>query len=661
MEFRSIDGTGNDPDRPGANAAGDALIRLAPARFADGVSALVEGPNPRSVSNIVVGEGEAATPNAMGLSGMVYAWGQFVDHDLVRTRPDGATRIDVAVPAGDPHFAEGSVIPLTRVEVAAGTGAGTGLPGAPVNHATGWLDGSVVYGVDAATAAALRLPDGRMRVSEGDNLPVERGMVVAGDPRAAENPSLTALHTLFLREHNWQVERLRAADPGLTGDELHEQARAIVAAEVARITVEDYLPKLLGAALPAWAGHDAAVDPRLSVEFTGAAWRWGHSTVSAETERKDEAGAVEGGAGFELRDVFFMPAAEFTAGSGAAGFLRHLATDLSQAMDARIVEDLRNFLDDPPVTMDLAAINIQRGREIGLPTLNEAREALGLAPHARFDQVTDDAATVAALERAFSGEIALLDLWTGGLAEQPGTPGAFLGPTFAAIIADQFTRLRDGDRLWWEGQGFDDATLGMIRGTSLSDLILRHTDTRFLQPDAFLFFERRDALAEAEHPEAPQLVVGTGDGQALEGGARGDLLAGRAGRQVLQGGAGDDTLRGGGGGDTLEGGAGADLLVGGGGADVFRYAVAEDSAPEAPDRICGFAPGEDRIDLSAVAPGIAWRGAEGFSATGAAEARAEQGGGGRTLLLLDADGDGGAEMTILLAGAPALGERDLIL
>lgn len=687
MEFRTIDGMGNDLGQPGANAAGDALIRLAPARYADGVGALVAGPNPRSISNIVVGEGEAATPNGLGLSGMVYAWGQFIDHDLVRTRSDGATHIDVAIPAGDPVFADGSVISLTRIEVAAGTGEGTATPRAPINRQTGWLDGSVVYGADAATAAALRLPDGRMATSAGDNLPVAGGMFLAGDPRAAENPSLTALQTLFVREHNWQVARLHAADPGLSGDALYQQARAIVGAEIARITYDDYLPKLLGTALPAWTGYNPGVDARLSVEFTGAAWRWGHSTVSAETERKTETGAVEGGAGFDLRDVFFLPAASFAEGSGAAGFLRHLCTDLTQAMDARIVEDLRNFLADPPVAMDLAAINIQRGRDLGLPTLNGMREALGLTPYAGFAEVTSDAATAAALATAF-GDIGLLDLWTGGLAEQPSVPGALLGPTFAAIIADQFARLRDGDRLWWENQGFDSDTLRLIGRTSLSDLILRHTDTQFLQADAFLFAERRDALSAPEHPEAPQLVIGTGGGQALTGGTAADMLAGRAGAQTLDGqggcdtiaggggadlllgGAGDDSLRGGDGDDTIEGGAGADEMQGGRGADLFRYLAITDSPAAAPDRIRGFVSGEDRIDLSAIDTdpvaagdqGFAWRGTGRFTATGHAEARIElRGGGERTVLLLDADGDGRAEMKIVLPGLAALAEADIAL
>ena len=560
MEFRTSDGTGNNLSDPGRNAAGDAFVRLAPARFADGIGEMVGGPNPRTISNVVVGEGEAATPNAQGLSGMMYAWGQFIDHDMIRGRSDGVTRIDVVVPEGDPDFPDGSTIFQSRLMTDPSSGTSLGDPRAALNTTTGWLDGSVVYGSNPAIAAALRLPDGRLRSSEGGNLPIENGAFLAGDPRAAaENPSLTALHTLFLREHNWQVERLAASDPSLGGDELYERAKAIVAAKIAHITYEEFLPRLLGdgAALTPWRGYNPSVDASITVEFAGAAWRWGHSTVSAETERKDETGAVEG-EGFELREVFFMPPEAFAEGSGADGFLRHLSTDLSQAMDGRIVDDLRNFLIDDDVGQDLAALNIQRGRDLGLQPLNKTREALGLAPYTEFGQVTDDAATVEALREAF-GDVDAIDLWTGGLSEGL-VPGGFIGPTFAAIIARQFEALRDGDRLWYENAGFDAKTLAEIKDTSLSDLMLRHTGTQYLQDDVFTFHERRDAETEAEHPEFPQLILGTADGETLEGGVADDILVGRDGDQTLRGEDGDDRLIGGLGRDTYWGGTGADTF-----------------------------------------------------------------------------------------------------
>src|SRR4051794_27963942 len=117
MEFYSVNGSGNNSDKPGLNAAGSDFTRLGEAHFADGISSLVDGPNPRSISNIVVGQGDPTIPNPDGLSGMLYAWGQFIDHDLDLSRNDGVTHIDVAIPSGDAFFAAGSFLPMTRAVI----------------------------------------------------------------------------------------------------------------------------------------------------------------------------------------------------------------------------------------------------------------------------------------------------------------------------------------------------------------------------------------------------------------------------------------------------------------------------------------------------------------------------------------------------------------
>ena len=105
----------------------------------------------------------------------------------------------------------------------------------------------MVYGWNATIAASLRLPDGHMKMSAGGYLPIAGGMFVAGDPRAAENPALTALQTLFVREHNYQVDKLHKEHPHWSGDKLYDYARAIVTAEIANITYSEFLPNLLGA------------------------------------------------------------------------------------------------------------------------------------------------------------------------------------------------------------------------------------------------------------------------------------------------------------------------------------------------------------------------------------------------------------------------------
>src|SRR5436190_23621362 len=134
---------------------------------------------------------------------------------------------------------------------------------------------------------------------------------------------------------------------------------------------------------------------------------------------------------------------------------------------------LRNLLVDPPAGIDLAAINIQRGHDLGLATLNETREALGLTPYTSIGQVTSDPTTAAALEQAY-GSVDAIDLWTGGLAEDH-VAGAIVGQTFQTIIAQQFENLRDGDRFWFENQGFDPRTLNQIEHTTLADIIARNT------------------------------------------------------------------------------------------------------------------------------------------------------------------------------------------
>jgi peroxidase len=104
----------------------------------------------------------------------------------------------------------------------------------------------MVYGSDVATAASLRLTDGHMKTSDGNNLPIVNGMFAAGDARVAENFALTSLHTLFVREHNYQVDKLHKQHPGWGGDRLYDSARAIVTAEIENITYREFLPHLLG-------------------------------------------------------------------------------------------------------------------------------------------------------------------------------------------------------------------------------------------------------------------------------------------------------------------------------------------------------------------------------------------------------------------------------
>jgi Animal haem peroxidase len=527
MVYRTIDGTNNNHN---FNATATDMDRIGTAHFnADG--SLIETVNPRTVSNNIVGEGDANVPNPDGFSAFMYSWGQFLDHDLDLVNSDGKTHIDIPIPNGDPNFPDGSTIPLTRSIT-------DGVNGPSINQITGWLDGSMVYGSTQAVADSLRLADGHMKTSAGNNLPIDpvSGLPLAGDGRAAENPGLTALQTLFVREHNYQVDQLKLQHPNWDGDHLYQQARAVVGAEIANITYQEFLPKLLGSNAPdSYHGFDPNVDPRITEEFAGAAYRFGHSIVSDDTVRIDNDGNLTGPQ-IELKDAFFLPADQFNSLGGADGFLRHLASDPAQTMDARIVEGLRNFLADSPDGMDLAAINIQRGHDLGLGTLNETRAALHLTPYQSFEQLTNDPGTLAGLKETFSS-IDRVDLWTGGLAEKH-VPGAMLGQTFGTIIGDQFEALRDGDRFYFE-KALDAKTVAMVQHTSLSDIIERDTDTGVMQADAFITTERHTSSVAAENPDAPQLIIG--DTEKIKGGTADDTIVVNNAKNVF-GGGGHDTF-----------------------------------------------------------------------------------------------------------------------
>jgi peroxidase len=555
LQFRTIDGSNNNLADPALNQADTDFARVGPANFSDGVSAMTPGPNPREISNIVVAQAETGEDgphlmddNGVALSGMMYAWGQFIDHDLDLQKQGTTTDISITVPPDDEFLPPGSIIPLTRVAIDPATGV-SGRPATAINTVTGWLDGSQIYGSDAATAASLRTPDGHMKMSAGQNLPIldtDQGPAfAAGDVRAQENPDLTALQTLFLREHNYQVDRLHEKHPDWGGDKLYETAKAITTAEMVNITYNEFLPHLLGKdAIASYHGYDPTVDARITEEFAGAAFRFGHSIVSDEISAISNLGAFTSEQ--TLAESFFEDPATFTA-TGADGLLRHLSGDLANLLDAHLVDGLRNLLVDPPDGMDLAAINIQRGHDLGLGTLNQTREALGLAPYTSFDQLSSDPETAAAFEQAY-GSIDAVDLWAGGLAEDHA-PGAIIGPTFAKIIGDQFTALRDGDRYYFENQKFDGQTLNEIKHTTLSDLILRNTDTTAMQSDAFVATERHsgtlggvDPTGEEAADGMAQLVVGSPGRDTLTGGDLADTLVAASGHMTMTGGGGADTF-----------------------------------------------------------------------------------------------------------------------
>lgn len=500
-EYRTIDGTDNNLADTELGSTDEPLLRLATVEYGDGISTPAgdDRPGAREISNAVADQVTTET-NAAGLSDATWLWGQFIDHDISITEgAEPAEPFNIPVPAGDPDFdplGTGAVeIGLNRSVFEEGS-----EPREQINQITAWIDGGMVYGSDQERADALREFEGGRLLLTDDNLLIfneaglpnagitgtpeeQAGLFLAGDVRANENSALAAMHTLWAREHNRIADQLAYENPELTDEQLYQQAREIVIAEIQVITYRDFLPAILGEnAIAEYDGYDSSVDPTIANEFSTAAYRFGHTMLSDTLLRLDSDGNEIDAGHLELKDAFFD--SQHILDHGIDSLLRGVASQAANEIDNQVIDGVRNFLFGPPGAggFDLASLNIQRGRDHGLADYNQTRIDLGLDPVTDFADITSDTELQDRL-RTLYGSVDNIDLWVGGLAEDH-VDGASIGETFQTIIADQFTRLRDGDRFWYENV-LDGDELEEVESTTLADVIQRNTDIYGLQDDVF--------------------------------------------------------------------------------------------------------------------------------------------------------------------------------
>jgi hypothetical protein len=240
-----------------------------------------------------------------------------------------------------------------------------------------------------------------------------------------------------------------------------------VCAEIQKITYTDFLPGLIGNLTP-YAGYNDSVDPSIANVFAAASFRFGHSLLNPTVSRLDSNNQSIGD--LLLGKDFFKP---FQITSvGIEPYLRGLARQRAEEIDGLIVDAVRNFSPTTAHGFDLAALNIQRGRDQGLPRFNQVRLDYGLAAFTAFSQITSDTGMQAQLAAAYA-TVDDIDAWVGMLVENH-LPNTLLGQTLIAVLADQFERLRDGDRFWYEAY-LDPDTLATVQATRLSDIIRRNT------------------------------------------------------------------------------------------------------------------------------------------------------------------------------------------
>ncbi len=493
LETRPIDGTGNNLQHPEWGSTHVQLLRHMDPDYENGswTPSGYDRPNVREISNTVADQ-DTLIYNRRYATDMLWQWGQFLDHDIDLTESaEPAEPFNIHIPQGDPHFdPEGTgthMMPLNRSAYDHSTGQTPDNPRQQINQITAFIDGSMVYGSDSIRAKALRTLDGtgRLKTSAGNLLPFNTEglpnaggpsseLFVAGDVRANEQVGLTALHTLFVREHNRLARNLYRRHPEWTGDQIYERARAKVGTLIQVITYKEFLPILLGPkALKPYSGYDPEINPGISNVFSTAAYRLGHSMLSPQLLRLKRNGHPIKEGSLALRDAFFAPW-RLTQEGGIDPLLHGLVKQRAQAIDPFIIDDVRNFLFGPPGAggFDLASLNLQRGRDHGLPTYNEARLAYGLPPAVNFADISSNSVIQERLQ-AIYGTVEFVDIWIGGLAEDHRR-GAMVGKLFFRILVDQFERLRDGDRHFYLNQ-YGPYRIKRLERTRLADIVRRNT------------------------------------------------------------------------------------------------------------------------------------------------------------------------------------------
>ncbi|KAJ8926678.1 hypothetical protein NQ314_020927 [Rhamnusium bicolor] len=532
--FRTYTGHCNNLRHPNYGKSLTTFNRLLPSVYDDGISKPrsigVTGsvlPNPRIVSRVI-------HPDISNLHGrytlMTMQYAQFLDHDLTMTpihkgfhesipncRSCDSPRTvhsecnPFPVPQGDNYYPEINITSGERMcfpFMRSLPGQQKLGPREQVNQNTGFLDASQIYGENHCVLRELKGQRGKMNftthpVKGKDLLPqsdkhpecksASGYCFIAGDGRASEQPGLTAIHTIFLREHNRISDGLRRINPHWDEDKLFENARKIVIAANQHLTYNEFLPRLLGwnamnlyglKLLPQgyYKEYSPTCNPSIINEFACAAFRFGHSLLRPHIPRLSPDYQIIDPP-LLLRDGFFktdIMMRENMVDEIARGLVSTPMETLDQFITGEVTNHLFEDRKIPFSGIDLVALNIQRARDHGVPSYNNYRALCNLKRATNFEDLAREIPTeiIGRLKRLYA-TVDDIDLFPGGMSERP-LQGGLIGPTFACIIAIQFRQLRKCDRFWYENEDpvvrFTEPQLAEIRKVTLAKIICDNLD-----------------------------------------------------------------------------------------------------------------------------------------------------------------------------------------
>ncbi|ODM96552.1 Chorion peroxidase [Orchesella cincta] len=538
-KYRTSDGSCNNLQKPKMGQSLTPLARILEPVYADGrwvprVSVRgFELPSARLLSQSFIGD-RNLPDNRYTL--MVMQFGQFLDHDLTSVpvftfannsginccsngrflSPDlrHPNCFPIEIPSSDPFYSRFGqrCMNFVRSRMAPRIDCSLGYAD-QMNALTHWIDASNIYGSTDEQTRQLRLfQGGLLRFSElGDGkmlLPVRntgQGVVDyrAGDDRVNEMQGLMIMHLVWFREHNRLAFELARLNPFWSDEELFQEARRITIAEYQHVIYNEWLPIIIGrkymekaGVVPLtkgyYKGYDPKIDASIANAFSSAAFRMGHTLVQGLVRLIDEMGRDNEVSVISQNDENTVRTRQ---PNQVDKWLRGMAQQPTQSYDPFITEHLNGRLfqgSNGAFGMDLSSLNIQRSRDHGVPGYNSYRELCQVGRRARtFDDFKDwiapETADRLSLFYAHPDDV---DLWIGGISERP-LPGALVGPTFACIIGDQFTRSKKGDRYFYDiadqVHSFSPEQLGEIRKVTFARILCDNgDDLEALQPAAFL-------------------------------------------------------------------------------------------------------------------------------------------------------------------------------
>lgn len=488
LRFRTLDGSCNNLRNIHQGSA-DTPFHLVARTVKHDIKKL---PNARVVSNIVCAEA-SLTRNSRRLSEIATFFGQFIDHTIVETSTQKKRPWHITVPRNDPVFKAGDKLDFLRTKL-----TGRGKHRAPENLLSSYLDLATVYSVEKKIEQQIREgKDGLLKVSKGNLMPTnEKGFFRAGERRSNENPLLTAMHTLWVREHNRVAKEVKAAFPNAKDEQMFQITRKVVIALFQSVVYDEFLPAIVGRGLGRYRGYKKNVRAVVTNSFSTVAFRVGHTMLNPVITSIQFNGRKRQ---TSLRHAFFKPSV--FRSHGMDNLFRGMLRTRAAEVDNKVTDEVRSFLiatqrQPRSIRLDLTALNIQRARDHGVPNYNALRAAFGLKRRKNINQITGNSEVRRRLRRAYEDDVNKIDPWVGGISEKR-TMGS-LGELFGTIWLDQFRRLRDGDRFFFEARNLFSvreirkiptlrALVGTktLRGKVMQNILEKNTDISYVPANPF--------------------------------------------------------------------------------------------------------------------------------------------------------------------------------